>query len=152
MPLLTFGDQPAGGGKDGYRELYVKNVGYGPALNIVRKIIQKASRVLHIRDEFSCSINRPPSEVPFKLSVEVPRVACVESFHCADIVSQIVDGEFERKIKIDAKNWNRDKDRVSSFLRLSPRNLYEQLKEIIPGKLQLAPVISSGDQACDECN
>jgi hypothetical protein len=41
MPVLTFIDElvPAANPKESYRSLYIKNAGYGPALNIVRKVI-----------------------------------------------------------------------------------------------------------------
>jgi len=43
MPILTFADEPTGD----HRDLYVKNVGYGPALNIVRKIVESGDLLQH---------------------------------------------------------------------------------------------------------
>jgi len=41
MPVLTFVERV----QAGWRSVFVKNVGYGPALNIVRKIIKKVERI-----------------------------------------------------------------------------------------------------------
>ena len=38
MPIVAFMEETSGVGPDSYRVLFVKNIGYGPALNVVRKI------------------------------------------------------------------------------------------------------------------
>ncbi|MGC2281026.1 MAG: hypothetical protein WA603_13500 [Candidatus Acidiferrales bacterium] len=41
MPMLTFVERV----EAGWRSVFVKNVGYGPGLNIVRKIVKKIERI-----------------------------------------------------------------------------------------------------------
>ncbi len=47
MPILTFAEER----RDDYRELCVKNIGYGPALNIIRMIIEPGSLLSHARPQ-----------------------------------------------------------------------------------------------------
>ncbi|GEM_PF-2819340 len=49
MPILTFEEQLGPGGT--WRDVYVKNIGYGPALNIVRKVLDAPNFVVCDRDK-----------------------------------------------------------------------------------------------------
>ncbi len=47
MPVLTLEEGEEGREEDKYRVVYIKNAGYGPALNITRRVIDPPPR-LHI--------------------------------------------------------------------------------------------------------
>jgi hypothetical protein len=101
MPILTFADQAAGGGKDGYRELYVKNVGYGPALNIVRKIIQTGDLLSYARTDEPLVLGAlAPTERAYALAATLPGHASVSilddpQFHAVIECDDILDEHYE---------------------------------------------------------
>lgn len=68
MPMLTFLDEQT---RD-HRSLYVKNVGYGPALNIVRKIIEPGDLLCTRSQEPLLLESLTPGEKVYAFSATLP--------------------------------------------------------------------------------
>jgi len=96
MPILTFADERT----DDHRSLYVKNVGYGPALNIVRNIIEPGD-LLQTRPQDPLLLGSlAPSERVYAYAATLPpnsSVAIVDDprFHAVVEYDDVLDGHYE---------------------------------------------------------
>jgi hypothetical protein len=87
MPILIFADEPTGD----ERSLYVKNVGYGPALNIVREIIEPGDL-----------LRRTASQGPLALGSLAPSEKVYAFSSARDpVVSVLDDPEFHAVVECD---------------------------------------------------
>jgi hypothetical protein len=97
MPILTFAEER----RDDYRELYVKNIGYGPALNIVRMIIEAGSLLSHtrLRERLPLGSLAPGEKVCAFSATLRPNasVAILDQleFHAVVECDDVIDGHWE---------------------------------------------------------
>jgi hypothetical protein len=115
MPVLTFVErvEAARSGSDqsesarGWRSVYVENVGYGPALNIVRKIVTKVERIPGIEpneclaigalgsgDETSAFVTTQKGDYSTSL-LDLPELWIV--VECDDILGRHYEGSYRNR-------------------------------------------------------
>ena len=95
MPVLFFVDEPTAD----HRSLYVKNIGYGPALNVVRKVIEPGD-LLHTRKDEPLPLGSlAPSEKVYAFSATLAPNASASplddpKFHAVIECDDLLDGHW----------------------------------------------------------
>jgi len=96
MPVLTFVEEQTGD----HRSVYVKNAGYGPALNIVRKVIEPGE-ILRTTAQEALTIGAlAPAERAYAYIATLPPSASAPvlddpKFHAVIECDDILDGHYE---------------------------------------------------------
>jgi hypothetical protein len=95
MPILTFVEEITGD----YRSVYIKNAGYGPALNIVRKVIEPGRFLSTTPQEVLIIGTLGPAEKAFAYiatqGMSSVSVLDQPEFHALIECDDVVDGHYE---------------------------------------------------------
>lgn len=96
MPVLVFVDEQT----SDHRSLYVKNVGYGPALNVVRKLVNPGTQLLGTSAEPLIVGALAPAEKVYAYAATAPCTSSVPVlddplFHGVIECNDVLDGHYE---------------------------------------------------------
>jgi hypothetical protein len=96
MPVLTFVEEQTGD----HRSVYVKNAGYGPALKIVRKVIERGELLCTKPEEVLTIGALAPAEKAYAYIATLPPNASTpvlddQKFHAVIECDDILDGHYE---------------------------------------------------------